>query len=302
MIMNHKINNPLLRLQAVFIMLLVIFITACTTISDDIDAKGTANLVIFPDIDDAWLKQGTYPNYENLQKINAGVSKSELYDLIGEPHFSEGFQAKEWDYIFNLRNLATNEVTLCQYKILFDKNMQGQSFFWQPKQCEGLAKSYRVAEYGGQATANTTINLPVQPEPELQPTASPIQPQTITVQTDTLFAFNTWALQDLNAQQTTVLIHLAEKILQHPNAHIQLKVLGHTDRLGDELYNLNLSNKRAGTIKQFLVNQGVAAKNILAFGVGESQPLKQCDDIDNRQALVSCLAPNRRVEIVVEIQ
>ena len=64
------------------------------------------------------------------------MNKDQLYYLIGRPHFDEGLYAvREWDYVFNYRE--NGEHKICQFKILFDKNMNAQSFFWYPNGCNG---------------------------------------------------------------------------------------------------------------------------------------------------------------------
>ena len=76
-----------------------------STVSKNISDDGRAGEVVFPNIEnDAWLKEGTYPNLDNLRRIAPGVSKDQLYDLVGRPHFRESlFGVREWDYIFNFR-------------------------------------------------------------------------------------------------------------------------------------------------------------------------------------------------------
>ena len=59
-----------------------------------------------------------------------------------------------------------------------------------------------------------------------------------------------------------------------------------------------LSQRRADTVRSYLISQGIPAANITAVGMGESQPVVQCANTA-RQALVDCLQPNRRVEVEV---
>lgn len=75
----------------------------------------------------------------------------------------------------------------------------------------------------------------------------------------------------------------------------QVKVAGYTDRLGSVNYNLDLSQRRANTVKARLVQQGVVAQ-IEAVGYGKANQVKACDG-ESGQALRDCLRPNRRVEI-----
>ena len=73
-------------------------------------------------------------------------------------------------------------------------------------------------------------------------------------------------------------------------------VTGHTDRLGSDAYNQKLSERRADAVRDYLVSKGVDKAKIETIGMGEKQPVVQCDQ-KNFKALVECLAPNRRVEV-----
>lgn len=73
-----------------------------------------------------------------------------------------------------------------------------------------------------------------------------------------------------------------------PDADID--VIGHTDNIGTESYNLELSKKRADAVKGWLVKNGVSDNRITIKGMGEAQPVASNDTIAGR-------AQNRRVEI-----
>src|SRR5699024_12315202 len=75
-----------------------------------------------------------------------------------------------------------------------------------------------------------------------------------------------------------------------------ITVVGYADRLGSESYNQRLSQERAEAVRNALVNAGLSAPMINAYGMGPADPLVQCDQGD-QNALIACLAPNRRVEI-----
>jgi outer membrane protein OmpA-like peptidoglycan-associated protein len=71
-----------------------------------------------------------------------------------------------------------------------------------------------------------------------------------------------------------------------------LSVEGHTDEIGSADYNLELSEKRAASVRDYLVAQGLAGESITVKGFGESQPIASNETAAGRQE-------NRRVEIVV---
>lgn len=73
---------------------------------------------------------------------------------------------------------------------------------------------------------------------------------------------------------------------------LELSIEGHTDSQGDEASNLDLSDRRAASVRRYLVTeQGVDAARLTSRGVGESQPVASNDTAEGRQQ-------NRRVELV----
>jgi len=85
-----------------------------------------------------------------------------------------------------------------------------------------------------------------------------------------------------------------------------IQLIGHADRLnetGGERYNMKLSQHRVEFIKEQIVSQGIAAELIQTTAMGDTQPVVNCARQRaqrDRSALIKCLQPNRRVEIVVE--
>lgn len=74
------------------------------------------------------------------------------------------------------------------------------------------------------------------------------------------------------------------------NASQNLQVEGHTDSTGSDSYNQDLSQRRAQSVVDYLVSQGVSSDRLTAQGFGESSPISSNDTSANR-------AENRRVEI-----
>lgn len=75
---------------------------------------------------------------------------------------------------------------------------------------------------------------------------------------------------------------------------------GHTDRLGSQQYNQKLSERRAGSVKAYLVSKGTNANEIETLGMGKTVPSKFCPGTKNRKDLIDCLAPNRRAIITIK--
>ncbi len=76
------------------------------------------------------------------------------------------------------------------------------------------------------------------------------------------------------------------------NRDIKLKIDGHTDFIGTEQYNYNLSLKRANSIKNYLVTKGVNKNNISIEGHGKQNPVATNKTEEGR-------AKNRRVEFII---
>ena len=73
---------------------------------------------------------------------------------------------------------------------------------------------------------------------------------------------------------------------------LRVIVEGHTDSTGSAAYNQKLSERRAATVKAYLVGRGIAAERVKSVGYGETQPRASNDTAEGR-------AQNRRVEIKV---
>ncbi len=147
----------------------------------------------------------------------------------------------------------------------------------------------------------TAENMLQQAEQELQSCTPPAPPkiisQKIKYQAETLFDFDKSVLKP---EGRAKLSELATKIKR-----INLEVIvatGHTDRIGTDKYNDALSARRAQSVKAYLVNRGIDEKRIYTEAKGKRHPVTTgCNQSlkKQRQALIACLAPDRRVEVEV---
>ena len=80
------------------------------------------------------------------------------------------------------------------------------------------------------------------------------------------------------------------EVLNQERGGAKVEVSGHTDSVGDEAYNQQLSEQRAQAVKDYLVKGGVGEDRVTVVGYGESQPRGSNDTIEGRRL-------NRRVEI-----
>jgi outer membrane protein OmpA-like peptidoglycan-associated protein len=101
------------------------------------------------------------------------------------------------------------------------------------------------------------------------------------------FALNS---ADLNAQFFTVLDGVAMVLKEYDKTVIE--VAGHTDSSGSDQYNLQLSERRARSVAQYLISQGVKPERIITVGAGKAYPIASNDTEAGRAA-------NRRVELTI---
>ncbi len=76
----------------------------------------------------------------------------------------------------------------------------------------------------------------------------------------------------------------------HPQ--LEVEVAGHTDNIGTESYNLDLSKRRARVVYDYLIDNGISADRLSTEGYGESEPIASNDTERGR-------AQNRRTELVI---
>jgi OOP family OmpA-OmpF porin len=137
------------------------------------------------------------------------------------------------------------------------------------------------------------------PVPVLAPAAAaapmPVA-QRITLDADTLFDFDK---SDLRPAGRTALDEFVAKIKTIGPETIT--VVGHTDRFGSNTYNQHLSERRAASVKAYLVSKGVEPARIQSEGKGETMPVTKAGECLGAKSakVVACLQPDRRVEIEV---
>jgi OOP family OmpA-OmpF porin len=93
----------------------------------------------------------------------------------------------------------------------------------------------------------------------------------------------------LGAESGPMLDVAVERLKECPN--LNLAVEGHTCDLGSDGYNYNLSERRAASVREYLVSKGVEGQRLVTRGLGEVNPVTANDSEDARKQ-------NRRVELV----
>ena len=245
---------------------------------------GTVGDVPFPGKSRSYLTHGDFVNVDNLRQMRAGLSKDQVRLLLGNPHFKEGlFGVREWNYIFNFHTGNGDEFITCQYQVRYGKEDSGrlasESMHWDGPACMELANRADEAPPATVAAAPSEEQL-----------------RRFNLSADALFRFGRYGEDDILPRGREEIQAVASQISKAEDAKV--KVIGHTDPIGSESANQLLSERRAETVKNVLVENGVRGQ-IEAEGRGEKEQVKQCSDT-SRESLIACLVPNRRVELIVE--
>ncbi len=142
------------------------------------------------------------------------------------------------------------------------------------------------------APAPAPAPAPMAPKPA--PAAPTPVTQKVTLSTDVLFDFDRYALKPEGKAKLDELVGQIKGI-----ALEVIIAVGHTDRIGSDAYNQQLSVRRAESVKAYMVSKGIQPNRIYTEGKGEKQPVKSCPDSKDFKQTVACLAPNRRVDVEV---
>lgn len=116
----------------------------------------------------------------------------------------------------------------------------------------------------------------------------------VTLDADTLFDFNSAELRPAGKEALNDFVSKMNGI--DPEV---IMAIGHADRFGSEPYNQHLSERRAATVTNYLLDKGVPANRLQSEGRGETQPKTKAGDCLGAKSskVIACLQPDRRVDI-----
>ncbi|WAM47950.1 OmpA family protein [Vreelandella venusta] len=228
----------------------------------------------FPALADNWYDGGQFVDPDSVLRIAEGQSKDQVRQLIGNPHYAEGFfGVREWNYVFNLYTGNGNEYITCQYQVHYGDDMTLESTRWRNAQCPALL-------------------IPI----EVEEIAAEPREEKLTLSGDVLFDFDSDTLTLEGQRALERVSEIASDAYSSPN----ILVVGYTDRFGKEQYNLNLSQARAEAVGSYLVSQGIERRNLMLLGRGEADPIVDCPGQVATRSVKECLKPNRRVEMTLK--
>jgi OOP family OmpA-OmpF porin len=144
----------------------------------------------------------------------------------------------------------------------------------------GVASGALLGALAGHLLCDGEAPAPVVAEPP-----PPAPPAPLEVLTGNHFAFNSATLTP------GAIAELSDTLSSLQNdPELRIRIDGHTDSVGSDAYNLRLSERRADSVKRYLVSEGISATRIETRGFGESSPVADNDTEEGR-------ARNRRVEV-----
>ncbi len=104
-----------------------------------------------------------------------------------------------------------------------------------------------------------------------------IEPGAVMVLQNVFFDTDSYRITESSGRELLKLVGF-----MHDNPGVQIKISGHTDDTGNPEYNIDLSEKRAGEVRNFLVNHDVAPERIMYVGYGETRPVASNDTAEGR--------------------
>lgn len=223
-----------------------------------------------------YLRNGVFVPAALIQQVAPGASRAEVQSILGTPAISTS--PDWWFYNINLPLEGLDDYLVCQYRVAFAGDVVSEAV-WRRRQCQVL--------HDGQLARAASAARAI--------AAAPSQPQEITLSSDVLFEFDSPALTQAGRLELTDVARVVLRDLQL----VRVDVVGHADRTGAEAYNELLSLRRARSVADFLVSEGIPADMIFSEGRGSRDPVVTCEGSVVTEQLKRCLQPNRRVEITI---
>lgn len=142
------------------------------------------------------------------------------------------------------------------------------------------------------------VSAPAQPQPAGPPASAPaegLRPGDLIPFPEMKTIYFDFDRSDIRPDQLPILEENLKFLVAPANAAIKFAVIGHCDERGTTEYNYLLGERRANSIRDYLVKNGVAADRIMTISKGEEEPVDTGHD-------EAAWAKNRRVEFKKVVQ
>lgn len=221
----------------------------------------------------------------------------DLYTRLG----AMGYRADLRGYVTNKHESGVRALAAVGAEYAFNDNWAGRLEYQYTNKLGnsnqvGASADNGLLTFGVSYRFGQTVEAAPAPVPAPAPE---IETKRFTLTSDVLFNFGKASLKPEGQQA------LQKMYAEIQNMGLKDKtavIIGYTDRIGSDAFNMKLSQERAQSVASYLESLGAPANMLTVEGRGKADPVtgNKCDGIKNRNALISCLAPDRRVEIEVQ--
>jgi len=245
---------------------------------------------------------GVSPPFNYMTPMGDGLS--DIAPLVGGLSgktalivFTDGVSNKGTDPVAQAKDLyAKNGSNLCIHVVSYADTPAGTQTISAIRELSGcsvaadgksLASDAAMAQFAKDVLYEERMPAPKpapKPAPAPAPAPAPVAKEVVTF--NLLFGFDKSAITD---EMIPVLEQVKMILDEEPDTNFVLS--GHSDSTGPEAYNQGLSERRAASVKNWLVSNGVAASKLQAKGYGETQPKYDNSTNEGRKL-------NRRVEMM----
>lgn len=233
-----------------------------------------------------------------LKKIAPGVPAAKVTSLLGKPlSQTSGEAGEEWNYHVTVPLPASENYLVCQYKVVFDDQERVKGTVWRRHQCPQLIAQIEPEP----KPAPAPVAMPDGDSDGVSDRSDLCADTQSNVQVNGLGCAKGTAIRLSGVHFATDSARLsrdAERILVkavralNRVKTIDVEIHGHTDSRASMAHNLDLSQRRANSVRGYLVAHGVDADRLTTEGFGETRPIATNATAQGR-------ARNRRVELHV---
>lgn len=185
---------------------------------------------------------------ESGQSLRAA---SQSVQLLGPQAIGRGLRGND---LFDFRR--DGQVVSCQYPVQFDKHMRVSNTCWRESSCADFVQPKAAKALASKEAQTPTL-------------------EHFTLASDVLFAFGKSSLGSMLPAGKASLDKAIRRIKRHRDV-TEIRVVGHTDRIGPASENEPLSLARAESVREYLVARGWDSRLVHTEGAGSREPISHC--------------------------